>query len=571
MSSERPVDAGPLGPTFADHVRARVDDDRPAVLFEDRRWTYREWCAEVAVRAAWWRDLSSRRSVGSAPHIGVLLDNTPEFTMWLGVAAVTGAAVVGVNPTRRGAELARDITYTDCQVIVTEPAQAPLLEGLDLGAAHDRVLVTETAEYERALDPFRGRALPTADECPVAPADTLLLVFTSGTSGSPKAVITSHRRLEFVSRSMVHITALTATDVTYVAMPLFHSNALFTGWAPSLVSGAAVALRRRFSASEFLSDVRRYGATYFNYVGKPLTYVLATPERPNDADNPLRRGFGNEGSEADLARFAQRFGCTLTDGYGQTETGASIVRVPNMPNGALGVAAQDTITVRDAETGHECPRARFDERGRLINAEEATGEIVNSGGGTFEGYWNNDEANRERLRDGAYWTGDLAYRDEAGFFYFAGRTADWVRVDGENFAAAPVERIVMRHPSVLLAAAFGVPAPDVGDRLMVTIQSSPGHVFDPEEFGTFLAEQADLGPKWVPSFVEVVSELPLTQTNKVLKRELVKRRWHSVENDPPGAIWSRVGKGTRYRPFTIEDARRLREEFAANGRAALLD
>lgn len=571
MNSDLPVGTAASAPTFADHVRARVDDDNPAVLFEDHRWTYREWCSEVAVRAAWWRDLASKRPVGAAPHIGVLLDNTPEFTMWLGVAAVTGAAVVGINPTRRGVELARDITYTDCQVVVTETSQASLLDGLDLGAANERILVIDAPGYERIFEPFRGRMLPTAEECPVDPADTLLLVFTSGTSGAPKAVITSHRRLEFVSRSMVHITALTPADVTYVAMPLFHSNALFTGWAPSLVTGAAVALRRKFSASEFLDDVRRYGATYFNYVGKPLAYVLATPERPDDADNPLRRGFGNEGSEADLARFARRFGCTLTDGYGQTETGASIVRVPNMPSGALGVAAQDTISVRNSETGAECARARFDERGRLINAEEATGEIVNSGGGTFEGYWNNDEANRERLRNGAYWTGDLAYRDEAGFFYFAGRTADWVRVDGENFAAAPVERIIMRHPSVLLAAAYGVPASDIGDRLMVAIQMSPGHIFDAEEFGAFLAAQADLGPKWVPSFVEVVADLPLTQTNKVLKRELVTRRWHSVESDPPGAIWSRVGKETRYRPFTTEDARRLRDDFAANGRASLLD
>lgn len=556
--------------TFADHVRARADDDGIAVKFDDLTYTYREWCAEVARRAAWWRSVMASRPAGTPPHIGVLLDNTPEFTMWLGAAAVTGAAVVGINPTRRGAELARDITYTDCQVVITEPSQVDLLAGLDLGAAADHVLVVGHDDHREALAAFDGAALPTADECPVSPPDRFLLVFTSGTSGAPKAVITTHRRLSFVVQSMVAITQLTSDDTTYISMPLFHSNALFTAWAPSLVVGASVALRPKFSASEFLSDARRFGATYFNYVGKPLTYILATPEHPDDADNPLRRGFGNEGSEIDIARFAVRFGCTLTDGYGQTETGASIVRVPDMPAGSLGVAAQDTIKVLDPETGGECPRARFDAGGRLLNGEEATGEIVNTGGGTFEGYWNNDDANRERLRQGAYWTGDLAYRDEAGYFYFAGRTSDWLRVDGENFAAAPIERIVMRHPSVLLAAVYGVPDVEVGDKAMLALQLVPGATFDIHEFATFLREQSDLGPKWVPTYVEVLDELPLTQTNKVVKRELVKRRWHSVETSDEARLWFRPGKAVDFSPFTRRDAEALRQRFVADGRESVL-
>ena len=104
---------------------------------------------------------------------------------------------------------------------------------------------------------------------------------------------------------------LAPDDVCYLSMPLFHSNALMAGWAPALAAGATAALRERFSASQFLVDVRRYGVTYFNYVGKPLSYILATPEHPDDADNTLRRCFGNEAAEADVARFAERFGCTV--------------------------------------------------------------------------------------------------------------------------------------------------------------------------------------------------------------------------------------------------------------------
>ena len=552
--------------TFADHVRARAEDDRPAVLFGHDRWTYREWCAEVAARSA----LFASMRIDGPPHIGVLLENVPDFTMWLGAAAVSGAAVVGINPTRRGAELERDITFTDCQLVITERSQLPLLDGLDLGAANGRVLVVDDPTYGDLLAPHRGAPLPEAE---VAPSDVLLLLFTSGTSGAPKAVITSSGRLLDVGATMTRIVGLTADDVTYISMPLFHSNALFTAWAPSIVAGAAVGLRRTFSASGFLPDIRRYGATYFNYVGRPLAYILAMPEQPDDADNTLRRGYGNEGSEADIARFAQRFGCALTDGYGQTEMGAAIVRVADMPPGALGVAGSPTITVRNPDTGEECPRAEFDADGKLLNAEEATGEIVNEAGGKFEGYWRNDEANAERLRHGAYWTGDLAYRDAAGFFYFAGRSADWIRVDGENFAGAPVERILHRFPGVVLAAAYGVPDPALGDRLMATLQMAEGAVFDPDAFVAFLGEQPDLGPKWVPTFVQVVGQMPLTATNKVLKRDLVQRRWHAVESGDATIWWrpldDRTG-GIRFMPFTAADAAALRRRFAENGRTNLL-
>lgn len=556
--------------TFADYVRARSHDDNVAIRSHDGTLTYREWCEGVAERAAMWRKILSNRPKGTPPHIGVLLENSPEFTMWLGAAAVTGSVIVGINPTRRGAELARDITHTSCQIVVTEVSQSELLDELDLGIDAEYVMVVESAKYKMSLAEYGGASLPTAQECPVNPADTFLLLFTSGTSGAPKAVITSHQRLGFVAQSMNMIIALTPEDTTYICMPLFHSNALFTAWAPSLVYGSTIALRRKFSASEFLSDVRVFGATYFNYVGKPLTYILATPEQDDDQNNPLRRGFGNEGSEIDLSRFAERFDCKLTDGYGQTETGASIVRIPNMPAGSLGVAAQSTITVRDPATNQECPGAIFDSDGRLMNSEEATGEIVNAGGGTFEGYWNNATANSERIRDGAYWTGDLAYRDENGFFYFAGRSADWMRVDGENFAGAPIERILMRHPDVILAAVYGVPDFDMGDRVMAALQLQSGATFDAVEFSKFLSGQTDLGPKWVPSFIEIVENFPMTPSNKVIKRELVLRRWHNAERDVNARIWLRRGKEIRFEKFGVNDAKQLRSKFAAHQREGLL-
>jgi fatty-acyl-CoA synthase len=148
-----------------------------------------------------------------------------------------------------------------------------------------------------------------------------LLLFTSGTTGAPKAVICTQGRLASIATNANVMLQLTPDDVAYCAMPMFHSNALMANWAPVLKVGATLALRRKFSASPFLADVRQVKATFANYVAKPLAYVLATPERPDDADNPLRLVFGNKAGHADVDRFAVRFGCRVIDGYGSTEGG----------------------------------------------------------------------------------------------------------------------------------------------------------------------------------------------------------------------------------------------------------
>lgn len=546
-------------PTVAELVRARAGDDHAALRFEDDTWTYGEYLEACAERAAL---LDEVRRPGPF-HVGVLLDNVPEFPMWLGAAALAGAVVVGINPTRRGAGLARDITHTDCQLLVTENAYAPLLEGLDVGVDEERILVTESGAYRDALRRHRGAPLPDVE---VDESDVFLLLFTSGTSGAPKACICSQGRLAGIGRTLAGMVDFGPDDVCYLAMPMFHSNALMAGWAPALAGASTVALRRRFSASGFLPDVRRFGATYFNYVGKPLSYILATPEQPDDADNTLRLVFGNEAADLDIDRFSQRFGVPVIDSYGSTEGGAIVQRTPDMPPGALGRGGEG-VEVLDPETAAEMPAARFDEQGRLLNPDEAIGELANRlGAASFEGYWKNDEADRARVRDGIYWTGDLAYRDDDGFIYFAGRDFEWLRVDGENFAAAPVERILARHPDVVLAAVYAVPDPEVGDRVMAALQLREGATFDPAGFTEFLAEQPDLGTKWTPRFVRIADPLPVTETSKVLKRVLRRERWECA--DP---VWWQPEPGGRYERMGSGDVDGLRREFEARGRVAALE
>ena len=180
--------------TIAEMVRARADDDSVALRFADESLTYREWVQHCADRAALWASL---RDDAKPPHIGVLLDNVADFTMWLGAAALTGSTVVGINPTRRGEELAHDVRHTECQIIVTESSYRGLFDGLDLGVRDDRVFDIETAAYADLVGEFRGAALPSE---PAEPSTRFLLLFTSGTSGAPKAVICTQGRLASVCR-----------------------------------------------------------------------------------------------------------------------------------------------------------------------------------------------------------------------------------------------------------------------------------------------------------------------------------------------------------------------------------
>ena len=201
-------------------------------------------------------------------------------------------------------------------------------------------------------------------------------MFTSGSTGAPKAVRMSQGRAARTPPRNAAV-AFTSDDVLYCSMPLFHGNALLANLLPGLVAGATVVLRPRFSASAFLPDVRRHGCTYFNYVGRALSYILAQPETPDDGDNPLKWCLGSEASPRDREEFRRRFGCFVVEGYGSSEGAVVIQPFPGMLPEALGRPKEGMdVAVVDADTGEECPPARFGDGRRLLNAAEAIGEIV---------------------------------------------------------------------------------------------------------------------------------------------------------------------------------------------------
>lgn len=552
--------------SYADLLRRHAADpaaaERVFLRSEDATWTFAQARTEAARYA---RLFLAQRDPARPFHVGLLLENRPEFVLAELGAGLCGAVTVGLNPTRRGEPLARDVAHADCQLVVTEERFLPGLTDALTGAdgPTPRVLVAETSLCE-AL-----RSQPATDPgVPVGPDDLALLVFTSGTTAGPKAVQRGHNTLALMAHGAVFtMCQATADDVVYCVMPLFHANAQILGLGVALAAGCQLVLGRRFSASAFLPDVRRYGCTLFHYVGSPFAYIMATPARPDDADNPLRLAYGNEAPRQYVDGFARRFGCRVVDGYGASEVGVSFTRADGDPPGALGLAGSG-VEILD-EAGEVCAPARFDDHGRLVNPEAAIGEIVNTAGtGLFEGYYRDPAATASRTRGGRFHTGDLGYRDAQGYVYFAGRDVEWLRVDGENFLARPVEEILQRHPDVVLAAVYGVPDAEAGDRVMATLELCAGARFDPEGFAGFLAAQPDLSPKWAPTYVRVTAELTRSETNKVQKRALQRDGFTGA--GAADSLWWRPRGAERYRPFTTDDVAALRAQFARAGNSARL-
>jgi len=546
--------------TVADLLRARFGDDHAGYVFEGVTVSWDDVVRESTRRAAY---LEANLDPDAKPHVGVLLENTPEYLYWIGAAALTGSCIVGINPTRRGAELSRDVRHTDCHMIVTDATGRATFDGVDTGVDPSRHI--DVDELRAHLPAFDHDLLVSSNPDGALP---LFLLFTSGSTSAPKAVVCTNERMATTAVRAGQIYGVVRDEVCYSPMPLFHGNALMACWGPALAVGATLVLRRKFSASGFLQDVRTYGCTYFTYVGRTIAYVLGQPASDVDRDHRLRLGFGTEASALDRERFLERFGCELVEGYGSSESVVAIIRTPDTPPNALGRERPDMagkVIVVDPASDAECPRVIFDEHGAISNPE-CIGEIVNtSGGSTFEGYYNNPEASNERVRNGWYWTGDLGYRDENGFFYFAGRSADWLRVDSENFAGAPVENIISRFPGVVMAAVYPVPDPVTGDMVMTAIEMNSSTVFDAGAFDDFLAAQKDLGTKWSPRLVRVTAAMPLTANNKVHKPPLRAEKWRTSD-----VVYWRPERGDRLRPMTDDDRRLLEQSFANNKRSHVL-
>jgi len=597
------------GFTLGEQIDARaahpVTEKKVLLMQGDRTWTYKQFRDE-SVRLAHFlvRRLGAidERRPG---HVAMLLENHFELLALFGGCGYAGLTLFGVNTGLRGDVLSGVLNQSRARLLVVDERFWPEVERVrgdlqHVAAENIVILPTASGDVDRGADLYQcvGREIGPpgvsldAPAVQVTPDRNLMVIYTSGTTGLPKGINNNHTKLCATGFGVSANIGLGQDDVGYACMPLFHSNAMFVGFMPAFWVGGGMALRDRFSASQFAPDVLRYGVTFWNYVGEPVHYVLAAVEKAyggdeqriareltHDPRNKFRYAVGNGAAPPDIDRFMAWFGLEeMFELYGSTEAAISTFRRKGDPRGSVGEVLDAAVKILDPN-GKECPPASLGPDGKLLNYEQCVGEIcrVAADTGLFQGYFDNPKANSDKFRDGVYHSGDLGHMlvvDGRRYLYFDGRTDDWIRKDGENFSASQVGRIISEHPDVALAVAYGVPCSVSDELVMAAIKLRPGATFDPRGFFAWCEAQvsgASMDRKWFPDFVRLVDDFVYTQTQKVLVRTYKQLHFDRRRVPPEEALFWRERGDTAFKPFGEEDFDHLREEFAAREKLDLLD
>jgi fatty-acyl-CoA synthase len=577
--------------------------ERVLLVEQDRSWTYRRYRDECVRLAHFLRRRLGPIDDARPGRVAMFLENHLELLSLYGACGYGGLTLFGVNTGLRGPTLAGVLNQSGARVLVVDQRLLPELEKVRGELKHvapENVLVVRTSD-----GPLAAGELSRAVESEVGPLDRsldapavdvqadhpLMVIYTSGTTGLPKGINNNHFKLLVIGNVVASNLGLTEDDRGYACMPLFHSNAMFLGFQPAFHVGGSLAIRDRFSASNFVPDCFEHGVTYWNYVGEPVHYVLTAISKACDGDparirheitehpsNKLRWAVGNGAAAPDIERFTEWLGLEdMFELYGSTEAAISTFRRKGDPRGSVGEVTDPTVKIVD-ERGEECPPADVGPDGKIRNYAAAVGEIckVAADTGLFQGYFDNPQANSSKYRDGVYHSGDLGHileRDGKRYLFFDGRTDDWIRKDGENFSALQVARLIQEHPDVVLAAAYGVPCAVSDELVMAALKLRPGASFDPQAFFEFcedLVVNGGMDRKWFPDFVRIVEEFEYTQTEKILVRNL-KGVHFDLRRLAGAPIYWRTRGDARYRPFEASDWEALRRDFGKAERLELLD
>lgn len=500
--------------------------EKTYIFFREKKWTYGEINLLSNRFAHIFHSLGLRRG----DHVAVMLPNCPEWiACWFGLAKL-GAVLVAFNTQWKTEGLAYALKQTEvkCAMVAAEfqdefqkaeksPELIPIV--FDLGGGPVK---GEGAHLLSSLWPAASSKNPEGE--PPAGPDPLIITFTSGTTGFPKAVLNPHHAYLAAAEDLRDYVELTPGDIIYTCLPLYHANPQVYCVLTALAMEGAIALAERFSASRFWQDIHRYQATAFSYVGAVLPILLSQPERSEEKESSAKKCFGGGAPKEAHEAATHRFGLEVCELYGMSETGTwnTINRPGQIKIGSVGKIREGFELRIFDDQDNELSQGRIGE----IVVRPLKPFIM------FQGYYKMPEETLKDYQNLWFHTGDLGRVDDEGYFYFCGRKKESIRRGGENITPYEIEKVLADHPAVAEVAAVGVPDPILGEEIKVYIVRREGHWVAP---GALIKLCQEKLPKFlIPRYIEFVSRLPKTASEKVQKVALKDRGI--------GSAWDRLAQ-----------------------------
>ncbi|MFC6599207.1 long-chain-fatty-acid--CoA ligase [Kitasatospora paranensis] len=475
--------------------------DRPAVVLDGATTSYAELDRASARAAA----LLRASGVRPGDRVGLLLPNVPAFPVLYYAVLRAGAVVVPMNPLLKEREVAYHLDDSGSCLLFAPLGAEEALRGAVAAE------VPCIAVPDRGLDDLLAGHHPEPELIARDPADTAVILYTSGTTGRPKGAELTHdnliRNTEITRTTLL---GLTEDDVVLGALPLFHAFGQVVGLNCAVAAGACLTLLPRFDPARALEIIERDRVTAF--LGVPTMYgtMLLTGRDPGGTASLRVCVSGGAALPVEvLHAFEEAFGCTVLEGYGLSETSpVACFNHPDRPRrpGTIGTPVLGVeLRVLDPD-GAEV-------------ADGRTGEIAVRGHNVMKGYWRNPTATAEAIPDGWFRTGDLGVRDPDGYFRIVDRKKDLIIRGGFNVYPREIEEVLHEHPAVAEAAVIGVPHPTHGEEVAAVVALRPGADSSPDELRAFV--RARVAAYKYPRLVRIVDALPKGATGKILKRDIV--------------------------------------------------
>lgn len=534
---------GSLGALFEDTVASFPNNTM--LLFEGREWTYAEFNTEVNKLA----HFLSGRGISRGDTVALLMENRAEFVMSMLAVVKLGARASLINSSLSGAALVHCIQSTEAAAcIVGEERVAVMAEvsaDLPLQTGRDYYFIADSGELaapDWTVDAGAAMADMPSDNLPITreilAGETALYVFTSGTTGLPKAAVVLHRRIMAAGHGLGRI-GLQAKpeDRLYLCLPVYHLTGMGPGLCGFISVGGSIFLRRSFSASNFWPEVKKYNANSFIYVGELCRYLAMQKPCPEETNNPLEKMLGN-GLRPDVwDQFKERFGVErICEIYGSTEGNVTFLNLLNKEK-TIGAASTKVALVAYDNENDEILR---DSKGRCIEVPKGEPGLLMGEIGPkaqFDGYTNAGATDSKIIHNvkkkGDRWfnTGDLVRQIDVGFalglkhFQFVDRTGDTFRWRAENVSTNEVGEVLNGHSQIDMANVYGVEVPGVEGRAgMVAFELEDGVEFDVASFQTLVERELPLYAQ--PVFIRVQRNLETTVTFKLLKGALREQAYH---------------------------------------------